>query len=133
MALDLSTPCIPWHGYISHRGYGQLHDGREAHRVAFERANGPIPKGMHVGHLCHDADLSCSGGSSCVHRSCWNALHLALQTNAENQRGVWGRRGACVNGHDYDEANTYIRPNGRRDCRACIRDRVRRYKLKAAA
>lgn len=33
----------------------------------------------------------------------------------------------CVNGHPYDDLNTYRRPAGTRDCRACIRERARRY------
>ncbi|MEQ4610303.1 hypothetical protein ABMX48_29395 [Streptomyces cavourensis] len=34
---------------------------------------------------------------------------------------------SCTNGHTYDETNTYIRPDGTRDCRACRRDAVARY------
>lgn len=30
-----------------------------------------------------------------------------------------GRRQICVNGHELDEENTYIRPSGKRDCRKC--------------
>jgi hypothetical protein len=31
----------------------------------------------------------------------------------------------CKNGHPFDEANTHYRPNGRRWCRACSRERAR--------
>ncbi len=31
----------------------------------------------------------------------------------------------CKNGHPFDEANTHYRPNGRRQCRACFRERAR--------
>lgn len=40
---------------------------------------------------------------------------------------VPGKGGAtCRQGHAYDEANTYVDPRGRRDCRACIADRKTR-------
>jgi hypothetical protein len=47
---------------------------------------------------------------------------------------VNARKTCCRHGHPYDDRNTY-RPPGRRrrDCRACIRDRVRRYKARERA
>jgi hypothetical protein len=33
----------------------------------------------------------------------------------------------CVHGHDYTPANTYVCPDGTRQCRACGREAVRRY------
>jgi len=32
----------------------------------------------------------------------------------------------CRRGHAYDDANTYLRPGGKRDCRACLAIRARR-------
>lgn len=29
----------------------------------------------------------------------------------------------CIHGHQFDAANTYIRPDGNRDCRQCAKDR----------
>lgn len=134
MALDLSTPCIPWTGSIQPAGYGTL-SGKLAHRLVFEAVYGPIADGLQVGHACHDADLTCPGGRGrCPHRACINIFHLIAQTQSENQRsGVRGRRTSCVNGHPYDEANTYFRPTGQRDCRACFRERSRRYRQSRAA
>lgn len=34
---------------------------------------------------------------------------------------------ACGRGHPFDEANTYVAPNGKRYCRACGRGRSLRY------
>ncbi len=34
----------------------------------------------------------------------------------------------CPQGHEYDEANTYVRPNGHRVCRTCRRDGMRNYR-----
>lgn len=33
----------------------------------------------------------------------------------------------CPKGHPYDDANTYVRHNGQRDCKTCGRDRALRY------
>ena len=49
-------PCWPWTGSTSGRGYGRFAiDGTlkdYAHRVAWELANGPVPKGPQVLHKC---------------------------------------------------------------------------------
>ena len=73
--------CLLWAGYVDRGGYGQIrHDGKTdgAHRVAWEVANGPIPEGMSVDHICHN-------------RACVNADHLRLASPTENQ---WNRSGA---------------------------------------
>ena len=108
---------------VDRKGYGRLaRDGRawSAHRFFYTQANGPIPEGMTVDHLCFVP-------------ACCNPAHLRLLTlteNVRNQRSA--RKTHCSNGHEYTEANTYIRPDasrgGTRDCRTCIRDRVRKYK-----
>lgn len=33
----------------------------------------------------------------------------------------------CPRGHAYDDANTYVRAEGWRQCRACNREAVKRY------
>jgi hypothetical protein len=58
------------------RGYGCLRiNGKleRAHKVAWERTNGPVPAGMHLLHSCDDP-------------RCVNAAHLRLGTNADNMR-----------------------------------------------
>jgi hypothetical protein len=37
--------------------------------------------------------------------------------------GLTGPRARCRRGHPFDEANTYVRPNGSRVCRACARQK----------
>lgn len=69
-------------------GYGKYWiRGRKysAHRVSYERRNGPIPKGARVDHVCHDPK-ACPGGVTCPHRSCVNPDHLQLLTHADNCR-----------------------------------------------
>lgn len=69
------TGCIEWTGHLV-TGYGQYrYRGRDtyAHRVAYERAFGPIPKGLLVLHRC---DNPC----------CCNPDHLFLGTHADNMK-----------------------------------------------
>jgi hypothetical protein len=64
--------------------------------------------------------------------------HLFLGTVTDNMtdmvtkgrwRGGMGRHNAakthCPDGHPYDEANTYVRPDGGRECRICRNASVR--------
>lgn len=71
----------------------------------------------------------------CDNPPCCNARHLYVGTQADNIRDamVRGRhvppprameaKTTCPAGHPYDEANTWIRRTGSRQCRACDRAR----------
>lgn len=72
--------CLVWTGARNEAGYGiQTAGGSRArkpglaHRYAWERANGPIPDGMKVDHICWNP-------------ACVNVEHLRLASNAENVR-----------------------------------------------
>lgn len=77
------TACWPWTGSsMEANGYGQVrlpspHTGkptmRTTHRVAYEFAKGPIPKGKLVLH-----------SMGCTTRKCCNPRHLRTGTHAEN-------------------------------------------------
>jgi hypothetical protein len=134
--------CWVWTGNHDSNGYGRVpkYPGyMGAHRVAYELFVGPIPGGMDIEHRCHTDDASCSGGTSCLHRSCVNPHHLEVVTRVENIRRGRGfnavnrEKTTCDHGHEFTPENTYIRPTGFRDCRACGRERVRRYKERKAA
>ncbi|WP_345699172.1 hypothetical protein [Kitasatospora terrestris] len=126
--------CIIWTA-ATNQGYGAIHVGRanrRAYRVAYELMVGPVPAGLQLDHLCHTRDTSCTGGPECLHRRCVNPHHLQPVTGGENARrspntpvGRNIRRASCVNGHAFNEVNTYIRPDtGGRVCRRCRTDRM---------
>lgn len=111
-------------GYaLNHGGYAPLtYQGQKwlAHRLSYTLLVGPISEGLTIHHQCFTP-------------SCCNPDHLEVVTNAENVRlsrlaGRFPVKTYCDRGHPLSGGNLYIRPNGHRQCRACNRDAVNRYK-----
>lgn len=116
VAIDPSG-CLVWTASVRSGGYGQFaHGGRQvqAHRFAYTALVGPIPAGLVIDHLCRN-------------RACVAPDHLEPVTNRENLlRGegpsaVAAAKTHCLNGHLFDEANTWRDSKGKRCCRACNR------------
>lgn len=120
--------CWLWTARKIYSGYGQFQiQGRKiyAHRFSYELQVGPVPHGLVLDHLCRV-------------RHCVNPAHLEPVTQGVNLiRGdtITARNAAktmCDHGHEYTPANTCVRRDGRRYCRACDRERQRaRYARKA--
>lgn len=119
--------CWTWKASKDGNGYGMFKASRgtRSHRWAYESLVGPIPEGLVLDHLCRNP-------------SCVNPEHLEPVTNDENLSRGWGRRikngmaKGCINGHEYNELNTYTNPKGALVCRTCAADSRRRYQQKAA-
>jgi hypothetical protein len=76
--IAVPSGCHEWLRALSNNGYGQLWwQGKRsyAHRIAYERANGPIPAGKMVLHRCDN-------------RKCINLEHLFLGSSRDNQRDM---------------------------------------------
>jgi len=107
--VSLLDDCVPWEGKLF-EGYGNVYyRGRtlKAHRVAWIEANGPVPDGLVVDHVCRN-------------RACVNVAHLRLLTREENLAiGIVHNRTKthCPRGHEYDSTDS----RGRRECSICRR------------
>lgn len=127
--------CLLWLGARNGKGYGTVGTGSRtdgtrrtvlAHKAVWEAVNGPVPAGMELDHTCRV-------------RHCVRLEHLQPVTHLENcQRADHSARVAairdrthCKRGHEVNEANTRVRPNGARACRVCLRDRARRERAAA--
>lgn len=110
--------CWSWAGRRDPHGYGKfqltgVYRGPVfAHRVAFVLANGEIPAGLVVDHLCRN--------TSCVNPSHLEAVPTAV--NILRGQGAPARHARvthCPQGHEYAPENTRRRADGRRSCLAC--------------
>lgn len=118
--------CWLWTAAVQSKGYGSFAIGGitySAHRLAYEDANGPIPDGKQIDHLCRV-------------RQCVNPEHMEPVTGAENTRRGFFDRGECKNGHDLTAEAPYVTRTAsgrqRRECRQCRREQQAR-RVKASA
>jgi len=128
------TDCILTKAYESLNGYGKYMTingkNHRAHRAAWIEANGDIPEGFVVDHICHNEAVErseCKGGFTCKHRACVNLDHLRLASQSENVMGGMhniDNRSHCNQGHSF-EGNIMVRQNGKRECAECNRVRAR--------
>jgi|SRR5699024_258689 len=90
--------CIEWTGADNGMGYGNMKRGDKwvlAHRYAWEREHGPIPKGKVIDHMCYNP-------------RCVNVKHLRTVTqkqNTENYSGLSSSNTSGVRGVYWSKAN----------------------------
>jgi hypothetical protein len=72
--VDKTDTCWNWTGYRDRRNYGQVRinsKGLYAHRASWQFANGPVPDGKLIDHMCHNP-------------SCVRPDHLRVVNDKEN-------------------------------------------------
>lgn len=122
--IKVIDTCWQWQGGQcgSTIAYGTYRrNGRQApaHRVSYELFRGPIPDGLVIDHLCRNG--------LCVRLDHLEAV--PQRTNVMRGNGlaaINARKIRCIHGHEFDDANTYWTPVGKRRCRACHRAGERR-------
>jgi len=124
---DMGEGCWEWQGYFGggksglygrfiYESVGTHNKRQAAHRWIYRQVVEEVPEEMVLDHLCHN------------HR-CVNPDHLEIVTQTENNRRAKGS--SCCRGHPLSGDNLYLTPNGRRQCRECRRESVKRYRLAA--
>ena len=117
-----NSGCWLWvAGEVGGTGYGKFWTAgktERAHRVSFAAANGAVPDGLILDHLCRT-------------RCCVNPEHLDATTHRENQhRSPLTSAGKthCRRGHPYEGYNLSITRSGERVCKACRREDTRQFR-----
>lgn len=110
--VQITESCWVWIAHKDRDGYGiwnrpkKAPGSRRAHRISYELEHGSVPPG-HLDHLCRN-------------RACVRPSHLEPVTAKVNaERGMKAQQTRCRRGHEFNEENTYRKPNGTRTCRAC--------------
>jgi hypothetical protein len=110
--ISRENGCWIWVGTISKEGHPMFWVDKRlrlAARWGYERFIGPIGDGLVMRRDCGDV-------------RCVNPAHLSAVPRDE----VRVHATVCIHGHPFDEANTYISPDGTRACRVCKNENTKR-------
>lgn len=127
--VDKSGDCWLWMGARKPSGYGTVAVGgttTTAHRWAYLLNGGVIPEGYQLDHLC--------GNPPCVRPSHMEPVPGAVNNGrSSSPPAVNARKTECLRGHPLSGDNLRIDAAGKRQCRACRRERQRRSRARLAS
>lgn len=78
--VEKTETCWNWKGSTDRYGYGTIRENYKhlrVHRLSYHLANGQIPEGRVIDHICHN-------------RACVNPQHLRIATAKQNQENLTG-------------------------------------------
>jgi hypothetical protein len=124
--------CWIWLGYPNkNTGYGYaMLDGKNrlAHRAVYEALVEPITVEMTLDHLCRvrlcvnpDHLEEVTLGENLRRARCYRGRAIVVRPGLEISARPIARPLYCPKGHPYTKSNSYVRPNGVRNCRECGR------------
>ncbi len=120
-----NTPCWIWIASTNSQGYGHINiSGRiiASHRWAYEHFIGNIPRGLELDHLCRN--ILCVNPSHC--RAVTHKVNILC---GNSPAAINTTKTHCPHGHPYNKENTFfIKYNGGRRCRICMRNAWRIYR-----
>lgn len=113
--VDNGDSCWEWLGSHNKGGYGlfwpQWRSTWTAHRFMFALEKGELIEGLEIHHTCNNP-------------GCVNPDHLVQVSHRENlSHTAKSQQTHCKAGHEFTTENTYIKPNGCRNCKACQKAR----------
>lgn len=118
---DENSDCILFIGGVNKDGYGLfriMEIQYLAHRVSLILNERCDYIGYEIHHLCEN-------------RRCVNTLHLKALLpiyHTKTKTFYNSIKTSCIRGHRFTEENTYVRENGKRECRSCKRITNNRYR-----
>jgi len=108
--------CWLWLNGYNSAGYGVVWDGKKqqlAHRISYVQCIGSLNKNLYVLHRCDN-------------RRCINPAHLFVGSHKQNMEDMQNKsrhfnstKDVCKHGHLLNEENTYVLPDGHRQCKQC--------------
>ena len=122
------TPCLEWQGSINKHGYGETSylDVTVRVHVLFYKLNNSDAFNSKL-QVLHKCDI----------RNCFNLDHLFQGSQSTNMKDCVSkgkhnqtRKTHCLQGHEYNSENTYIRKGNKRDCKICRKGAVKRYGIR---
>lgn len=130
-----ATPdgCWVWTASIGTHGYGNFNITEHGEKKSIEAH-------IYATRLCLPYDqASLDRYHLCENKRCVNPSHLTLVTKSQHMRltprlvpGAYSKaKTHCLQGHEFNKANTYIDRRGSRHCRMCKLLRKRDYRHKA--